>query len=35
MNLHNSYFLWGPPEGVDVVIIIGGEEEDNLTVRRA
>src|SRR6185295_10272360 len=26
---HNSYFLWGPPEGADVVIIIGGGDEDN------
>ena len=26
---HNSYFLWGPPERADVVIIIGGDEDDN------
>jgi hypothetical protein len=30
MSGHNSYWLWGPGPGpVDVVIIIGGNREDN------
>jgi 4-amino-4-deoxy-L-arabinose transferase-like glycosyltransferase len=26
---HNNYFLWGPRQGADTVIIVGGEEEDH------
>lgn len=26
---HNSYFLWGPGDLDDVLIVIGGDEEDN------
>ncbi|HEV8578368.1 MAG TPA: glycosyltransferase family 39 protein [Thermoanaerobaculia bacterium] len=30
---HNSYFLWGPPEeSRNVIIVIGGDEEDNRAV---
>ena len=30
---HNSYFLWGPPdESKSVIIIFGGDEEDNRAV---
>lgn len=29
---HNSYFLWGPGGAHDVIVIIGGDEEDNRAV---
>jgi hypothetical protein len=26
---HNSYYLWGPPQGIETVIVVGGDEEDH------
>ena len=27
---HNSYWVWGPPPGIDTVVIVGGRIEDHL-----
>ncbi|MGZ6141981.1 MAG: ArnT family glycosyltransferase [Myxococcales bacterium] len=27
---HNSYWVWGPPPGLDTVVIVGGHVEDHL-----
>ena len=32
---HNSYWTWGPPKGLDTVVIVGGNVEDHLKNLRA
>ncbi|MCA1827935.1 MAG: glycosyltransferase family 39 protein [Myxococcales bacterium] len=29
-SAHNAYWMWGPPPGVDTVLIVGGRLEDHL-----